>query len=405
MEIFTVPSTSTSTSSSFSIAPRFLSVIVFLLMFTSMAFAQNGNDKKGERDKESQQNNWRKVTVCHDGNALEIDESALQAHINHGDAVGPCTNISYTGTVTSYLEEVGKTQEPIGTELKILEESFAVNGSATSDEIFVISKSKLVLIEIVVQRGKKQNVLAFLNSTYNITEFTTSGPDDLLILVLFPIDKVSELNSNADIRFVRPVYKPLTNSGVVTSLGDVAQRSDNARQAFGVTGNGITVGVLSDSYNTKNLASKDYQNGDLPGPENPNGNLTPVNVLKEYPLETIGSRFSTVDEGRAMLQIVHDVAPKASLAFRTGVLSPSDMAQGILDLQAIAGCNVIVDDVTHYKEPFYQDGVIARAVNQVTAAGVQYFTSAGNFGRNSYQAQFNPSNNSSNHDFNLGSGV
>jgi len=38
-----------------------------------------------------------------------------------------------------------------------------------------------------------------------------------------------------------------------------------------------------------------------------------------------------------------------------------------------------------------QDGAIAQAVDQVAAAGVSYFSSAGNFARNSYEASFNPS--------------
>ncbi len=66
-------------------------------------------------------------------------------------------------------------------------------------------------------------------------------------------------------------------------------------------------------------ASTDVSNGDLPGSGNP-VNGTPVEVLGEYPF---GRRS---DEGRAMLQIIHDIAPKATLAFRTGFVSPGDMA-------------------------------------------------------------------------------
>ncbi|MDQ3277269.1 MAG: S8 family serine peptidase, partial [Bacteroidota bacterium] len=93
------------------------------------------------------------------------------------------------------------------------------------------------------------------------------------------------------------------------------------------------------------------------------------------------------DEGRAMLQIIHDLAPKAKLAFRTGFRSAGDMAQGIIELKD-AGCNVIVDDVTYITEPFFQDGVVARAVDQVSNAGVAYFTSAGNFGQKAFTSTF-----------------
>ena len=75
----------------------------------------------------------------------------------------------------------------------------------------------------------------------------------------------------------------------------------------------------------------DVVNGDLPGIEgtgNPNGYDTPVNVIKDYPYT-----FSSIsDEGRAMGHIAHDIAPGASLAFRTGVLSPRDFELGIQNL-------------------------------------------------------------------------
>ena len=80
-----------------------------------------------------------------------------------------------------------------------------------------------------------------------------------------------------------------------------------------------------------------------------------------------------------MLQVIHSVAPKAKLDFRTGFTSSGDFAQGILQLQQ-DGCNIIVDDVTYITEPFFQDGVVSRAVNQVASQGVSYFSAAGNDG-------------------------
>jgi hypothetical protein len=31
-----------------------------------------------------------KVTICHKGQTLEVAEPAVQAHLNHGDSLGPC---------------------------------------------------------------------------------------------------------------------------------------------------------------------------------------------------------------------------------------------------------------------------------------------------------------------------
>jgi subtilisin family serine protease len=55
------------------------------------------------------------------------------------------------------------------------------------------------------------------------------------------------------------------------------------------------------------------------------------------------------------------------------------MADNIRALQK-AGCRIIVDDVTYWNESPFQDGPIARAVNEVSDAGVLYFSSARNSG-------------------------
>jgi hypothetical protein len=47
-----------------------------------------------------------------------------------------------------------------------------------------------------------------------------------------------------------------------------------------------------------------------------------------------------------MMEIVHDIAPGASLFFATANGGQAQFAQNILDLHA-AGCNIIVDDVAY----------------------------------------------------------
>lgn len=83
-----------------------------------------------------------------------------------------------------------------------------------------------------------------------------------------------------------------------------------------------------------------------------------------------------------MLQIVHDVAPAAKLAFVSAFLGETVFAESIEELAEPApfgaGAKVIVDDVTYLEEPFFQDGPIAAAVNAVTAEGVTYLSAAGN---------------------------
>lgn len=163
---------------------------------------------------------------------------------------------------------------------------------------------------------------------------------------------------------------PLT--GKITSEGDVTHRAADVRSTYGYQGQGVRIGVLSDSYNSKGGANTNISNGELPGAGNPDGNLTPVTVVQDI---AGGS-----DEGRAMLQVIHDLAPKAQLFFATANVSEASFADNIQTLRNTYNCDVIVDDVFYFDEPVFQDGIVAQAVNAVTASGALYFASAGNAG-------------------------
>jgi hypothetical protein len=187
-----------------------------------------------------------------------------------------------------------------------------------------------------------------------------------------PIVAIPALDGIRTLRFVQPSVSIL-NVGAVTSQGDQAMRSNVARNTLGVTGAGVTVGVLSDSLNCKGGLSADITSGDLP---------PTVLVIQEEPGCSSGT-----DEGRAMLQIVHDVAPGASLAFATVSTGVAGFANNILALRA-NGAKVIVDDVIYPGEPMFQDGIIAQAVNTVVSEGAAYFSAAGNYARQSYESIF-----------------
>ena len=165
-----------------------------------------------------------------------------------------------------------------------------------------------------------------------------------------------------------------TCAGSVTTEADTQMNAAAARAQFDVDGSGVKVGVLSDSYDLETgdstSAAQDVASGDLPGAGNPCGRTTPVQVLAE-------GGATDVDEGRAMLELVHDLAPGAALAFSTSQGGQNVFANHIRDLAA-AGAKVIVDDWTYFAEPFFQDGPVAKAVNDVTAQGVTYFSSAAN---------------------------
>jgi hypothetical protein len=172
------------------------------------------------------------------------------------------------------------------------------------------------------------------------------------------------------------VAAAVTNTGVGADGADAAQ-VQQALDESGLTdtGAGIKVGVLSDSFNDLGGAAADEADGALPP-------ASQIQVLSD--LASGGT-----DEGRAMLQIIHDIAPGASLAFATADGGEQSFAQNILALAA-DGCKVICDDVSYFDEPFFQNGVVAQAIQTVEAEGVTFVTAAGNNASNAYQAAFTP---------------
>lgn len=201
-----------------------------------------------------------------------------------------------------------------------------------------------------------------------------------------PISSIREAASLSSLRGMRPSYVR-TYVGSAESEADSAHRVRRARENLGVNGRGQKVCALSDSYNQDSsaltTASDDVQSADLPGSANPEGRTAEVDVLQDYD----GSDPEPTDEGRAMLQLIHDIAPGARLGFHTAFGGLAGFAQGIRDLAA-NGCTVIVDDVGYNTEPFYQDGPVSNAVDEVVGQGIPYFSSAGNDGENSYEAPF-----------------
>jgi len=205
-----------------------------------------------------------------------------------------------------------------------------------------------------------------------------------------PIEALREAAQLSSLRGMQPSYMR-THAGAVESEADTAHSVVQVREERGIDGSDQKICALSDSYNNDGTAATtaadDIASGDLPGADNPQGNTAPVDVLDDEVTEAS-------DEGRAMLQLIHDIAPGAELGFHTAFKGVGNFAEGVREL-ADSGCTVIVDDVGSSIEPFYQDGPISNAVDDVVENdGVPYFSSAGNDGQNSYEAPFRNSGES-----------
>jgi Subtilase family len=225
---------------------------------------------------------------------------------------------------------------------------------------------------------------------------------------LLPISQLGTAAARGEVASIRAAMSR-RRAGVVATQGDFAQRSSVVRTNYPtLLGTGVTVGVLSDSFDcyavyaapgsgvpvsgyegyAYNGFTADYATDESTGALPANVDvLEEASCLSYYtppqtPQNSPNPPFS--DEGRAMLQIVHAVAPGAGLAFYTAENSEADFASGIGKLAA-AGAKVIADDVGYFDEPFLQDGLVAQAVDAVEAQGVAYFSAAGNDSDLSYQ--------------------
>jgi hypothetical protein len=246
-------------------------------------------------------------------NAATITVSSAGTYVLKVTSANNCTATD-TAIVT------GKVNDIIGSELTAVVENFNAGGAPSP--FFDIQNGK-IFIDVIAKQGEYNNVLNRLTTPFwGLTNLLNNGASNFIITGLFPINNLDSLNRDPylapRIVYARPYYRAFNNAldptGLVTTQGDTSVRAHLVRKGYELSGEGIKIGVISNSFNTinaastspvSNTASQDVGNKDLPGPGNLN-NATPVTVLKE-------SSFERSDEGRAMLQIIHDIAPKAEL--------------------------------------------------------------------------------------------
>jgi len=179
-----------------------------------------------------------------------------------------------------------------------------------------------------------------------------------------PVSNLERLAAEPLVLKIRPPSYGSAGKGAVATQGDSIHRCDQAR-SLGFDGSGVKVGIISDGV--AGLAASQAA-----------GELGPVQVLSA----------GTGDEGTAMLEIVADCAPGATLAFAAGLPTSLEFVQAVNGLRD-AGSQIIADDLYFLGEPYFEDGVTAMN-DRVVGASLLRVTLAGNAGRAHYQAMFNP---------------
>lgn len=177
-------------------------------------------------------------------------------------------------------------------------------------------------------------------------------------------------------RVTTPSY-PKPRAGSVMTEGDARIGTAFPRLA-GATGKGVKVGLIADGVDHRAAA---IATGDLPAS---------IQIDPSHPGQG--------DEGTAMLEIVHDIVPDASLAF-SGPRTSLEFLDSLDYLVNTAKCNVVFDDLAFYDECYFQDSAFALAVT-AAASKVVYVSAAGNDNGFHYQGTFadvDPDENGSDH--------
>ncbi|MFC1495973.1 S8 family serine peptidase [Candidatus Margulisiibacteriota bacterium] len=193
-----------------------------------------------------------------------------------------------------------------------------------------------------------------------------------LIQAWIPYDKVEELAKKSYVRNIRLPGYAIPQTGSVTSEGDTIHRSDTVRSDLGHTGAGIKVGVISTGIYG---ISASQASGDIPL------SYEALSARSDGNLNIFNGVYDA--EGLAMMEIVHDLAPGASLAF-SNCNTSAEMRNAIQILDETYNCNIIVDDLAFFDEPMFEDGSLNNKKDSIFNKGKLYFNAAGNFADNEY---------------------
>jgi len=230
----------------------------------------------------------------------------------------------------------------------------SVYGSATDK----VRADPSGMVTVVIRSASPERLKVHIGAVGGTVKY--ASPTSNAVLASVPLASVESLAANRDVSRIAAASMARTNVGALTSQGYISHKA-NLVVNSGIDGTGVRVGVLSDSAEA---VADLISSGDLPA-------------------DTVivpGQAGAGESEGSAMMEIVHDIAPGAKLFFATAFNGETSFADNIRTLRNVYHCDIIVDDVSYFDEPAFQDGEIAQAVNDVTADGALYFSAAANSG-------------------------
>lgn len=255
-----------------------------------------------------------------------------------------------------------------------------------------------VLVEVICTSVDEVLIQKVKNLGINVTDsFPKYNRFNALLSELSTARKIAELDEVVSVNPVPiPIRRAYQFSGIANSFGPITMKGTGAVDQ-GFDGSGQIVGIISDSFaHTTGTQGTLLNAADLPpgfaGIQNHmvdqdtvgiggSHDLPPnINIVRDDQFAPFIFNHKASDEGAAMAELVHDVAPGAGIAFHTGNGTNALFAEGIGRLRTEAGATIIVDDIGILNEPMFQDGIVAQAATAAVKSGVPYFSAAGNNG-------------------------
>jgi hypothetical protein len=249
-----------------------------------------------------------------------------------------------------------------------------------------------VLVHVLLNgRSSIDQIASQITSLQGLVLDTNAQYRHGILAAYLPTDQLDNVANLTGVRALTMEPPPVARTVGKYSSQSIYVFNTTSLNSEGYTGKGITVGALSDSFNTAQYntkhppattAEKDEKLGYLPN----------VYVVQDWGKP--GRAGS--DEGRAILQIVYSEAPDCNEAFATANNTELNFANNIIRLRTDAHCSIIDDDVGYYDEPVFSDGIVSQAVDtvvntpssQLAGVPVIYTSSAGNDGNNGYRSAY-----------------
>lgn len=223
-------------------------------------------------------------------------------------------------------------------------------------------------------------------------------PEDGMIQALVAPDALGQLAADRRVAAVRPPHYASPQIGSVTTEGDQVPLATapgaidavTARTRLGAggysarLGRRIRVGVVSDGVAG---LGRSKLSGDLP--RDLIEGVTARSFIDTGSLVQSSPPDCLVQaEGRALLEIVHDLVPDAQLFF-AAVETDLDYLDAVAWLRSQV--DVIVDDIAFFNAgPYDGSSAVARVRTDSVAAGVAYAAAVGNSGQGHHRSVFSP---------------